>query len=72
MSAETVQLPKDREGRTLHINDEVIVFRDGKPIAQGEVTGMTVEMLNPAIWFVCLYRGYRRQALSDKLRWIHA
>lgn len=56
-SAETVELPKDRKGQTLHINDEVMVFRGGKPCAQGEVTGMTLEMLNPAIWCVCLHMG---------------
>ena len=62
MSAETVRLPKDRRGRTLHINDEVMVFRDGKPCAQGEVTGMTLEMMNPAIWCVCLLMG----AIGDR------
>lgn len=55
--AEVVGLPKDRKDRTLHIGDEVLVYRDGKPCSQGEVTGMTLEMLNPTIWCVCLYMG---------------
>ena len=41
-SAETVKLPKDRNGQTLHIGDEVLVFNGTEPVAQGEVTGMTL------------------------------
>ena len=55
-SAKTVKLPKDRNGQTLHIGDEVLVFNGTEPVAQGEVTGMT------------LHGSYRGQALSDKLR----
>lgn len=62
MSAETVRLPKDRRGRTLHINDEVMVFLDGKPVAQGEVTGMTLVCFTRGIWSVDLHMG----AIGDR------
>ena len=52
-SAETVELPKDRKGRTLYINDEVMVGRD----AQGGATSLTLAMLCPAAWYVGLYMG---------------
>lgn len=48
-SAEVVKLPKDRKGRTLHINDEVLVSRGGK------LTSMTLMLLDPALWYVGLY-----------------
>lgn len=61
-SAETVKLPKDRKGQTLHIGDEVLVYSyDRKPIAQGEVTSLTLAMMDPAIWFV----GLRMGAVGD-------
>lgn len=56
-SAETVELPKDRKGRTLHVGDEVLVYRCGKPVAQGEVISMTLICLEPVIWYVCLRIG---------------
>ena len=52
-STEMVELPKDRKGRTLHINDEVLVGRN----AQGEVTSLTLAMLDPAAWYVGLCMG---------------
>lgn len=54
-SAETVQLPKDRNGRTLHINDEVLILRDGKPCGQGRILSMTLTCLSPVHWRVELY-----------------
>lgn len=60
--AEVVGLPKDRKDRTLHINDEVLVYRDGKPCAQGEVTGMTLVSLEPVTWHVDLHVG----AIGDR------
>lgn len=57
MSAETVQLPKDREGQTLHIGDEVLVYRNEEPIGQGEVMDMTLVWLDPATWYLDLYEG---------------
>ncbi len=54
-SAETVQLPKDRNGRTLHINDEVLILRDGKPYGQGRILSMTLTCLSPVHWRVELY-----------------
>lgn len=62
-SAETVELPNDRNGRTLHIGDEVLVFRGGEPIAQGEVTSLTLAVLDPAVWYVGLHMG----AIGDRL-----
>ena len=56
-SAETVKLPKDREGQTLHIGDEVFVFDGTKPVAQGEVTGMTLVCFTRGIWSVNLHMG---------------
>lgn len=50
-SAETVELPKDRKGRTLHINDEVLVCCGGKLVS------MTLAMLCPAAWYVGLHMG---------------
>lgn len=41
IDSEMVELPKDREGQTLHIGDEVLVFNGTEPVGQGEVTGMT-------------------------------
>lgn len=60
--AETVELPKDRKGRTLHIDNEVLVYRDGRPYAQGEVTGMTLVSLEPVTWYVDLHVG----AIGDR------
>lgn len=58
MSAETVQLPKDREGQTLHIGDEVLVYSyNREPIAQGEVVSMTLVLLEPVAWYVDLHMG---------------
>jgi hypothetical protein len=57
MSAETVQLPNDRNGRTLHIGDEVLVYRFKEPCAQGEVTTMTLVWLWPVTWYVDLHMG---------------
>lgn len=62
MSAETVQLPKDRKGRTLHIGDEVLVYRCGKPVAQGEVMSMTLVWLEPVTWYAGLHIG----AIGDR------
>lgn len=54
-SAETVKLPKDRNGQTLHIGDEVLVFNGTKPVAQGEVISMTLVCFSRAIWSVDLH-----------------
>lgn len=64
-SAETVELPKDRKGRTLYIENEVLVFDcyGSNPVAQGEVTSLTLAMLNPAIWYAGLHLG----AIGDRL-----
>lgn len=57
-SAETVKLPKDRKGRTLHIGDEVLVYNyDLEPIGQGEVVSMTLVLLEPVSWYVDLRLG---------------
>lgn len=65
MSPETVELPKDRKGRTLHIGDEVLVYGDNRePNAQGEVVSMTLAWLEPAAWYVNLHSG----AIGDR-RW---
>lgn len=61
-SAETVKLPRDRYGQTLHIGDEVLVYRCGKPSAQGEVTGMTLVCFTRGIWSVDLHMG----AIGDR------
>ncbi len=55
-SVETVQLPKDCKGRTLHINDEVLILRrDGKPYGKGRILSMTLTCLHPMHWHVELY-----------------
>ena len=56
-SVEVVVLPKDRKGRTLHIGDEVLVYRCEKPVAQGEVMDMTLVWFEPVTWYVDLYKG---------------
>lgn len=56
-SAETVELPKDRKGRTLRLGYEVLVFNGTSTCAQGEVTSLTLAMMNPATWYVGLYMG---------------
>lgn len=61
-SAETVKLPKDRNGQTLHIGDEVLVYHCEKPIGQGEVTGMTLVCFVRGIWCVDLHMG----AIGDR------
>lgn len=61
-SAETVELPKDRNDRTLHIGDEVLVYRCGKPAAQGEVMSMTLVWLEPVTWHAGLHIG----AIGDR------
>lgn len=62
-SAETVQLPKDRDGQTLHIGDEVPVYSyDRKPIGQGEAVSMMPVPLEPAAWCVNLHMG----AIGDR------
>lgn len=62
-SAETVGLPKDRRGRTLHIDDEVMVFNCGKPCAQGNVVYLKLIEQDPVHWHVDLYAG----AVGDRL-----
>lgn len=62
MSAEVVELPKDRNGRILHIGDEVLVYRCEEPIAQGETLYMTLARLEPAAWCVDLLLG----AIGDR------
>lgn len=61
-SAETVKLPKDRKGQTLHIGDEVLVYSREEPIGQGEVTGMTLVCFVRGIWSVDLHMG----AIGDR------
>ena len=61
-SAKTVKLPKDRNGQTLHIGDEVLVFNGTEPVAQGEVTGMTLVCFVRGIWCVDLHMG----AIGDR------
>ena len=61
-SAEKVKLPKDRKGQTLHIGDEVLVFNGMEPVAQGEVTGMTLVCFTRGIWSVNLHMG----AIGDR------
>lgn len=61
-SAEKVKLPKDRKGQTLHIGDEVFVFNCTEPVAQGEVTGMTLVCFTRGIWSVDLHMG----AIGDR------
>lgn len=62
-SAETVKLPMDREGQTLHIGDEVLVYSyDRKPIGQGEVVSMTLVCFTRGIWSVDLHMG----AIGDR------
>lgn len=56
-SDKTVKLPKDRNGQTLHIGDEVLVFNGTKPVAQGEVISMTLVCFSRAIWSVDLHMG---------------
>lgn len=57
-SAETVELPKDRNGQTLHIGDEVLVYsHDRKPIGQGEVVSIMLVLLEPTAWCVNLHMG---------------
>lgn len=54
-STETVELPKDRKGRTLHTDDKVIVFRDGEPYSEGKILSMTLTSLRPVYWYVEVY-----------------
>ena len=54
-SAETVKLPKDRKGRTLHLDDRVLILRDGEPYGQGRILSMTLTCIRPAHWYVELY-----------------
>ena len=61
-SAETVQLPKDRKGRTLRLGYEVLVFNGTSTCGQGEVTSLTLAMMDPAIWFA----GLRMGAVGDR------
>lgn len=61
-SAETVELPKDRKGRTLRLGYEVLVFNGTSACGQGEVTSLTLAMMDPAIWFV----GLRMGAVGDR------
>lgn len=63
--AETVELPKDRKGRTLHVDDKVFVLRDGEPYAKGNILSMTLTCLKPVHWYVELHVsaiGYERYA----------
>lgn len=57
IDSEMVEQPKDRNGRILHIGDEVLVYRCEEPIAQGEVLYMTLTQLNPVTWYMDLYEG---------------
>lgn len=61
-SAETVELPRDRKGQTLHIGDEVLVFNGTDPVVQGEVISMTLVCFSRAIWSVGLHMG----AIGDR------
>jgi len=62
-SAEVVELPRDRKGRTLHIGDEVLVYSyNREPIAQGEVVSMMLVLLEPTAWSVGLHMG----AIGDR------
>ena len=54
-SAETVELPKDCKGRTLHLDDRVLILRDGEPYGQGRILSMTLTCMRPAHWYVELY-----------------
>lgn len=57
-SADMVELPKDRDGQTLHIGDEVLVYSyNREPNAQGEVVSMTLVLLEPTAWYVDLHMG---------------
>ena len=56
-NAKTVELPKDRKGRTLHVDDEVMVYNCGKPSAHGIVVCLTLIGQSPAHWHVDLYAG---------------
>ena len=56
-SAETVKLPRDRKGRTLRLGYEVLVFNGTSTCGHGEVTCLTLAMMDPAIWFVGLQMG---------------
>lgn len=57
-SAETVKLPRDRYGHTLHIGDEVLVYSyNREPIGQGEVVSMMLVLLEPTAWCVNLHMG---------------
>lgn len=56
-SDKTVKLPKDRNGRTLHIGDEVLVYRREEPVGQGEVISMTLVCFVRGIWSVDLHMG---------------
>lgn len=58
----TVKLPKDRNGRTLHIGDEVLVFNGTEQVAQGEVISMTLVCFTRGIWSVDLHMG----AIGDR------
>ena len=62
--AEAVELPKDRKGRTLHIANEVLVYDcyGSNPVAQGEVTSLTLAVLDPAVWYAGLHMG----AIGDR------
>lgn len=61
-SAEIVELPKDRKGQTLHIGDEVLVYRFKEPRAQGKVLTMTLVWLEPVTWYADLHVG----AIGDR------
>lgn len=56
-SAEKVKLPKDRKGQTLCLGYEVLIFNGTSTCGQGEVTSLTLAMMDPAIWFVGLQMG---------------
>ena len=61
-SAETVELPKDRKGRVLHIGDEVLVYRFKEPRAQAKVLAMTLVWTEPVTWYADLHVG----AIGDR------
>lgn len=62
-SAETVELPRDCKGRTLHVDDEVMVYNCGKPCAQGNIVHLTLIGQDPVHWHIDLYAG----AVGDRL-----
>lgn len=44
-SAEVVELPRDRKGRTMRLGYEVLIFNGTSTCGQGEVTSLTLAMM---------------------------